>query len=221
MVFVHHLWGSRHSVKRHCVYLNQLGFDCVSFDLIPGDSPKRVRWNPVMRYFYKGLFWMWMKQIREVLDQVHEDKILYSFSGPALSAFLACEKRKDIKKIICDGGPFADIYKNTSRLVAVELKIRQKILNFLVSVLFVLLMRSVPLKPLYKLLSEWGDIPIFSIRGCLDSVVSIDSIRKIFEPHKNLNVKILEIPEGKHLDGLKKFPEIYKKELSKFLCSVS
>ena len=129
IVFVHHMWGNHKTTWRHYRYLNEKGFDCVSFDLLLGADLKNQNWHPEMKYIYKGVFYVWTRQIRSILDSVEGDKIVYAFSGPALSAIWASENRNDVKKLICDGGPFHEIYRNSRNFFYHELGIKNPTLN--------------------------------------------------------------------------------------------
>ena len=115
VVFIHHMWGSYKTTWRHVQLLNSLGYDCVTFDLLLGSNLKKLKWNPLLRYTHLGVFYIWTRQIRLILNGIEGDKIMYGFSGPSLSCFWAADKRNDIRKIICDGGPFHEIYKNTKK----------------------------------------------------------------------------------------------------------
>ena len=215
VVFVHHMWGSRKSPWRHWKCLNEMGFDCVCFDLIFG-SRQAVGFHPLLRYFPLGIFYIWFKQIQRVFDRVEGDKILYCFSAPGLPGLLACEGRSDIKKVICDGGPFYDSYKNSKNFFAFQ-GIRQKQLNTLFSLFGCPLFGYWCLFRLPGVLDRWKKVPILSIQNLGDTVVSVESIKKVFNPHKHLNLKVFEIPTDGHLNGLKDFPELYCKALADFL----
>ncbi len=215
VVFVHHMWGSHKSSWRHCKYFNEIGFDCVSFDLIFG-CRQAMGFHPLLRYFPMGLFYIWFKQIQRVFNQVQGGKILYCFSAPGLSGLLACEGRSDIKKVICDGGPFYDVYKNSRNFFAFQ-GIRQKQLNVLFSLLGLPFFGYQSLFRLQGVLNRWEKVPILSIQNLGDTMVFIESIKKVFDPHKHLDLKVLEIPTEGHLNGLKDFPELYCKALWDFL----
>ena len=120
VVMVHHMGGNHKTTWRHYRYLNDKGFDCVSFDLLLGSGVEKVHWNPLLKKLYKGVFYVWTTQIRSVLDHLEGDKIIYAFSGPSLSAIWATHGRKDVVKLICDGGPFHDVYGNTKNFFREE-----------------------------------------------------------------------------------------------------
>ena len=226
VIFVHHVGGSHKSTKRHYSLLNERGFDCVSFDLFLGFRSmeflsitriRKILGNPLFRSLHRGLFYVWTRQIQEVLDKVEGDKILYCFSAPCLSGLWAASNRQDVKKVICDGGPFAQLYKNSKNFFGFQLGLQQKQINALVSFFGIALWGYRPLSKLHRVLSQWGDKPILSIRGEDDAMVFIDSIRNVFKPHSHLDLKVLEIQGGGHLNGLRDFPELYTKTLFDFL----
>ena len=218
VVFVHHMWGNHRTPSRHYKYLNEKGFDCVSFDLVMGSDKKKFHYHPLLKYFHKGVFYIWTRQIRSILNEIDGDKIIYAFSGPSLSAFWAADKRTDIKKVICDGGPFHNVYENTKNFFYYEIGIKNETLNSLLAYLGALIWGYKPLRKLHKVLRAWRPhVPILSIRGCRDNIVDIDTIRGVFAPHAHLNLKTMEIPQGKHLDGLRDFPEQYRKQLFPFI----
>ena len=226
VVFVHHVGGSHKSTKRHSSLLNEKGFDCVCFDLFLGFRSiefssiakiQKILRNPLLRFLHRGLFYVWSQQIQEVLDKVEGDKILYCFSAPCLSGLWAASNRQDVKKVICDGGPFAQLYKNSKNFFGFQLGLQQKQINALVSFFGIAFWGYRPLSKLHRILSQWQGKPILSIRGEEDSMVFIDSIRSVFEPHCHLDLKVLEIQGGGHLNGLRDFPEIYTKTLFDFL----
>ena len=215
VVFVHHVGGSHKTPRRHFKYLNKMGFDCVSFDLIFG-SRQPAGFHPLLRYFPMGLFYLWFRQVQRVFNQIEGDKILYCFSAPGLSGLLACEKRQDIKKVICDGGPFYDVYRNSKNFFAFQ-GIKQKQLNILFSLFGFPVFGFQPFFCLPGVLNRWREVPILSIQNLGDTMVFVESIKKVFSPHKHLNLKVLEIPTEGHLNGLKDFPELYCKALLDFL----
>lgn len=218
MVFIHHMWGNHRTTRRHYQYLNEKGFDCVSFDLVMGSDKKKYSYHPLLKYFYKGVFYIWTRQIRTILNEIPGDKILFSFSGPSLSTLWAADKRKDIKKVVCDGGPFHQVYGNTKNFFYYELNIKNKLLNSIFAYFGALVWGYKPLTKLHKVLTSWPTcIPILSIRGKRDNIVALDSIQQVFAPHSNLNLTVLELPFGKHLDGMKSFPDEYRKTLFPFI----
>lgn len=218
VVFVHHMWGNYKTTARHIKLLNEKGFDCVSFNLLMGSNRPQFLNHSDVKYIYKGVFYIWTRQIRSVLNHLSGEKIVYAFSGPSLSAFWACDGRSDVVKLICDGGPFHNIYSNTRNFFYHELSIKYSPLNKVAAFAGTSIWGFKPLEKLHDVLSYWKkSVPILSIRGIDDHIVSIDSIREVFDSHDNLNIEVLEIPHGTHLDGLRDFPAQYKKVMLPFI----
>lgn len=212
------MWGNHKTTWRHYRYLNEKGFDCVTFNLLMGSDLKKFEYHPVLKYLYKGVFYVWTRQIRSALDTVDGDKIVYAFSGPSLSAFWACEGRSDIKKFICDGGPFDKIYSNTRNFFYHEVGITNPFLNKIAAWLGAVIWGYQPIEKLHKILRQWKkSIPILSIRGKMDNIVAIESIDEIFQPHSDLKIQTIELQYGKHLDGMRDFPDQYCKALLPFV----
>ncbi len=210
--------GNHKTTRRHYQYLNSLGYNCVSFNLVLGSNPGGLYWHPLWKYALKGVFFIWTKQIVAALDEIPGDKILYAFSGPSLSALSAVHNRSDIKKVICDGGPFTDTYANTQNFFEYEMGFENRSLVKVSAWLGTMAWGHRPLDKLSQLLKTWPlQVPILSIRGLRDNIVAVDSIRKVFAPHTHIDLQTLELAEGKHLDGLRDFPEQYKAALKAFL----
>lgn len=218
VVFVHHMWGNHKTTWRHFRHLNDQGYDCVSFDLVMGSDKKTYKWSPVLKYLYKGVFYIWTRQIRSILNFIEGDKIIFAFSGPSLSAFWASHDRTDVKKFICDGGPFEQVFANSRNFFSDVLGIKNPALNYLAAYLGTAAWGYQPLVKLHKVLNIWPkQVPILSIRGKEDNIVALKSIDAVFTPHPNLNLSTLELEKGKHLDGMREFPTLYIAALERFL----
>lgn len=218
MILIHHMWGSHRTVQRHVKYLNSIGYDCISFDLILGTENFEIQFHPLLRYLYMGVFYIWMRQIRIVLDEIPGDKIVYSFSGSSMSAIWAIDKRTDILKLICDGGPSHDYYHSSRNMFRLETGIRNNWLNSLSAFLGSSMWGIRPNPKLHEVLDTWNpNVPILSIRGTDDNIVSIEHINQVFTPHPRLPLTIVEIKGGRHLNGLRDFPDIYTQEVFRFL----
>ena len=219
VVFIHHFQGSNKTPWRHYRYLNDKGFDCITFDLLLGsDQLKVTDYHSFYRYLPKGVFYIWKRQIQDIFDSIEGNKIAYGFSGPALSMLWACQERSDIKKVVCDGGPFDNIYQNSRRMFEVEKGISNPLLNKVSAAFGTAAWGYRPVRRLHQILKNWNlNVPILSIRGIIDPIVQVDSIRRVFAPHTFLNIQTLELRFGKHLDGLRDFPEEYCKTLLPFI----
>ncbi|MCB0376894.1 MAG: alpha/beta hydrolase [Bdellovibrionales bacterium] len=218
IVLVHHMWGSHKTTRLHYFFLNELGYDCVSFDLILGSSLDSQATHPYVRYVVNGVFAVWTKQIHQALDQIEGKKIIFAFSGPSLSALSTAAKRSDVEKVICDGGPFEDIYSNTINFFKIVVGLPGNTLPKIASFFGTSVWGLAPLAKLHRKLDHWNpEIPILSIRGREDDIVALSSIESLFNKHPHLPLDTLVIDHGKHLDGLKNYPQIYKAKVSQFL----
>ncbi len=178
----------------------------------------KLKYHPELKYLYKGVFYIWTRQIRSVLNSIKGPKIVYAFSGPSLSALWACQGRDDIIKVICDGGPFHQLYNNTQNFFYKEMNIHNKWINRLVTLGGTAMWGYKPLTKLHQVLSFWPKkIPILSIRGVEDDIVNIDSIRDVFKVHPNLTLTELELQYGRHLDGMRDYPQEYCRTLLPFI----
>lgn len=214
------MWGNRNTFHRHIKLLNSWGFDVVTFDLYYGNTSAAVSpWGitGVFQFVYRG----WVRQIQDVLDSFDGPKIVFSMSGPSMSGLIACEGRVDIVKYVCDGGPFAKLWKCTLRMMEQQSKIPTVFLRIVSTTLATLYWGPQAYGFLNRALNSWpSDRPLLSIRGLKDPIVPPDNIAAIFTPHPHLPLTVCEIPEGQHLDGLKSFPEIYTQALERFLLKV-
>jgi pimeloyl-ACP methyl ester carboxylesterase len=217
IVMVHNMWGSHKTFHRHIKVLNEMGYTCITFNLVQG-STMRGENNFSAIHFLRFIYLNWIIQICDVLDSIPGEKIIFSFSGPSLSALIAASERKDIVKYICDGGPFREIWLCTYRLFTLESPIRSKLLRKLWTTLAIFYWGPNSYKHLTSSLKKWPtNIPLLSIRGSEDPIVYPENIDHVFRNQKHLDVTTAEIAGGHHLDGLKLFPDSYKKILTDFL----
>lgn len=222
IVFVPFFFGKKQQMKRHALFMSEIGFDSVIFNL----SYKWYNVVPRLKDSMKlgwGLKHVWTQEIKTILDSIPGNKILYAFSNPSSAALEAAVLRevKDIKAIIFDGGPFFDLIKcNWNFFTHGKKKIGLKKLgwNLYARGIWTIEHEKEITRDLARLPKNF---PILSIRGWLDPLVPTTAIEKAFKGHDHLDLEILNLPEGGHLDGLKKFPEIYKPRVTDFLKSVS
>ena len=119
VVFVHHYGGHKLSFKRHMEWVNDLGFDVITFNL-PARTLKDLRFQfPFNKDWSFGLRHLWADKIEEVLGSLAETKILYSFSYASMAALMAIERRHtiDVTAWVCDGGPFKQILRGFENLL--------------------------------------------------------------------------------------------------------
>ena len=222
-VFVHHFGGDRRSTLRHARALNEIGFDCVRFTLPQSReagaalarSPLAAAWEG-----RGGLRHAWTERTRRILDAVPGPKIVYSFSMPSASALQAVAERdaRDVSAMICDGGPFLRLATCVSNLLEFECGVRSRFKLYLFTA------ASFPM---------WGvgyrrdmgasaarlpaKFPILSIRGGSDPLVPAGAIDDVWALPTRAQIERFAIADGRHLDGLRRFPDSYVARVRKFL----
>lgn len=221
VVFVHHFGGTRLSSKRHQDFVNELGFDCVAFDL-PYQNPKRFpKSKQTLRDLARGFRHAWADQIEEVLDSIEGPKILFSFSMPGGATLEAISRRqsRDISSWVCEGGPFlsvAQCYWNYMNRFYPSLWLPLK--ASAVAACFLSMGIYNYKRDVKRYFQELpSGFPALSIRAWQDKLVPISAIDSFFSHQNHLELEILSVPEADHLEGLREYPEDYKPRLSKFL----
>ncbi len=222
VVFVPFFFGKKQQMKRHADFMAELGYDSVIFNL----TYKWYNAIPKLKDSIKlgwGIKHIWAQEITKILDSIPGDKILFTFSNPTTAALEAIHLRnaKDIKALICDGGPFYDLLKCNWNFFTHEKQVKglKKLgWNAYARGIWTIDHEKEIARDLSALPKNF---PVLSIRGWLDPLVPASSIEKAFQGHDHLDLEILNLPEGGHLDGLKNFPEVYKPRVSDFLSSIS
>lgn len=222
IVFVPFFFGKKQQMKRHAEFVAEIGYDAVIFNL----SYKWYNVVPKMKESLSlgwGIKHVWTNEISKILDTIPGEKILFAFSNPSTAALEAAVERevRDIKAIIFDGGPFFDLLKCNWNFFthAKPQKGLMKIgWNAYARGIWTIDHEKEINRDLAKLPK---DFPVLSIRGWLDPLVPTSAIEKAFNGHNQIDLEILNLPEGGHLDGLKKFPDIYKPRVTDFLNSIS
>ena len=205
IVFTHHFGGQSSSTRRHQEFVNQLGFDCVSFNFRYNEIP----W---------GKFWK--RQLLQVLDEVPGDKIIYSFSSPSVATASAIvdEGRKDIKAWITDGGPFLEAFDCLVNYFRCQTILPRPFQIFGGAAGYVL-MGAFGYEARVK---NWmanfpKEVSILSIRSGQDKMVPVRAIDAFFATDRNLDIEKFELFKAEHLEGLKNFPALYKPRVKDFL----
>lgn len=224
VVLVHHFGGDKRSTLRHGRMMNDLGYDCVRFSLKrhlgAGRSNPGFAALPVASDLRWGIRGVWAAQISSVLDSIEQTKIVYSLSMPTACAIEAIARRgaRDVSALICDGGPFLELRRCVRNLYEIEYKVRPRValeIATFASLLF--------WGPGFKrdLTARLDEIPpgfrVLSIRGLRDPLVPESAIDAVWALKRHLSVQTLRLPEGAHLDGLKRFPTEYIEAVKSFL----
>lgn len=217
VVLVHNMWGNHRILARHVELFNSLGYTCVTFNLYQASSikdPHPFGWRGPLGFMHQR----WVEQISDVLDSIDGKKIIFAMSGPSISAILAASERSDITHLICDSGPFKEIWSCTYRLFTQIWYMPTALFRALVTTVSLLIWGPNAFTRSQRALQKWNtSVPILSIRGEKDPLVFPENIDGIFKDHKKLDVTILQLPEAHHLDALKMFPELYREKVESFL----
>lgn len=222
VVFVHHLGGDINSLAPYVRLVNELGFNAVAFDLI--DTPKNVFKIPVTADFLFGIRHIWAGQIEAVFNSVAGKKIVFCFSMPSACAFEAIAKRnaEDITAVVCDGGPFLNIAKCLWNLYEHHYKIESKIVRAAFTIFSLALWGPNFTKEMTNHLNKLPlDFKVLSIRGWRDSLVPPTNIDDFFALTDQFAPEIFDLPEGRHLDGLKNFSNLYVPRVQRFITEYS
>ena len=222
IVFVPFFFGKKQNMKRHALFMAELGYDSVIFNL-------SYKWHKVIPKLKEslslgwGIKHIWTTEITKILDTIPGDKILFAFSNPSTAALEAAVLRnlKDVKAIIFDGGPFYDLLKCNWNFFTHQKKktgLKKVAWNAYARGIWTIEHEKEIARDLSALPKNF---PVLSIRGWLDPLVPTSCIEKAFQGHDQIDLEILNLPEGGHLDGLKKFPEVYTARVSAFLESIS
>ncbi len=222
IVFVPFYRGNRLILQRHIEMVKELGFNSLYFDLKSdleglGDLPisSNLKW---------GIKHIWADQVESILNACQGPKIIYTFSYPASAAIEAIARRhaNDIKALICDSGPSAQLYKPVYNLFKYEIPTPFTPLRFLRSAVSSFMLSPFWSEELKKDLSSFPpNFPVLSIRGWRDKIISPEWIDQVFEPHNQLAWQRLSLPKADHLNGLKDFREDYVAGVKQFLLALN
>jgi len=220
-ILIHHYGGNNKTLKRHIMLVNSLGYAAISFEL-EGAHNQKVFFPPISKNFKWGLRFVWADRIENILNKVPGEKIIFSLSNPSNSMIDAVHrtKGKNIKAIICDGGPFFDIYKCYWNLFthAFKYPIPLRLLQLVFGAIYwnPLFYKSQTKKQL-KTFSH--KIPLLSIRAEDDKLVPVSSIDKCLSTYPKNNITQVLIPDTGHLMGIKYKKQEYHQVISDFLKS--
>jgi pimeloyl-ACP methyl ester carboxylesterase len=235
VIFVPHFGGTKRSVWRHVSLMNELGYDVVRFNLVFNEPKAFMQLPIVWRSFGRGCHGRccpliqfgarhaWANQITQLLNSIPGPKIVYSFSMPSSGALAAIAHReaKDIKAFICDGGPFLQLALCTWNLFTFEYEIKSCILRAIACAIAFLMFGpglARELRALFKHLP--ANFPVLSIRGLADPLVDPSAITKVFAKQNRLKLTVVNLPQGRHLDGLKNFTTEYRQQVTHFLAGL-
>lgn len=226
IVFVHHFGGNKQSVWRHVQLVNDLGFDAVIFNLVyhdAKDKPHRLLLKelPISTDLAFGAYRIWQDQLEAILNALPGRKIVFAFSLPANSAFMAVAARQaqDIAAVVCDGGPFLQLPRCFWNLYTQQFDVQSSLVRGFFTAASLTLYGGIGFTRALQEASERfpQNFPVLSFRGQADRLVPIEAIDDFFAEIPNLRMSAVEIPEATHLEGLKMNSMKYRQELAPFL----
>lgn len=240
--------GEPHQLKRHVLFLNGLGFDAAIVPLkLPSFSDPRPPlsrdgllglkhvWadrieDALVELNQPSILFTFSSPSASAIEVIarsfrtarsvgptffqHAGQLLWgkvhSNTPPSIS----------VRAIISDSGPFVKLWSCNWKYMFHEAGIEFPPLRGAATAASVLIWGPDYEKTLDEDLRLIGPkVPMLSIRGWSDKLVSIEAMDKAFPHDANLNLKVVSIPGAGHLDALKKFPEIYEPAVEKFLAS--
>lgn len=220
IILVHHFGGNIHELKRHQLFYNELGFDCVGFNLSFQNIQTLNKW-PLTADFKFGPRAVWVEEIERVLNFVSGPKIIVSFSFPSIAAAQAIARRwaADVKAWICEGGPFVQVWRCYWNYMKVVRNIQNPILlSSLATLSYQLLNGPRVEQDLQEALQKMPQgFPILSIRGWQDPLVPLSAIEGAFLETYKTKFETLSLPHSGHIDGLKKDTDEYTVKVEAFL----
>ncbi|MFN7905425.1 MAG: hypothetical protein ACK5P5_09600 [Pseudobdellovibrionaceae bacterium] len=220
--FVPFFDGQKKQLQRHIDMVNELGYDAFTFRLWD------FKQSPLRSVFASsgaiGVRRIISDQIESLLNQFQQKKIIYSFSNPSAAALEAAARRKchDIKAIICDSGPSANLLRSTVQLYSKDRLPNHKILATAASILLATLWSPQKNHDLKQYLDQFPQsFPLLSIRGWKDHLITPKEIDEVFELSSKLDWQKLSLLEAGHLNGLRDFETDYVSAVSLFLLNHS
>ncbi|PIT99338.1 MAG: hypothetical protein COT74_10055 [Bdellovibrionales bacterium CG10_big_fil_rev_8_21_14_0_10_45_34] len=208
-------------LRRHIQFLNELGFDVYAIQF---SEPRPRHWFTWNGGFKLGLKHRWAREISLALNRLPGKKIIYGFSNPASSAIEAVSIRRarDVVGAVCDSGPFMSLWKCNWRYLTESYGVTSPTAKFPLAVATLFLWGADHETSLSKDFEKLpGGFPILSIRGWRDKIVPVSAIEEAFNHAPQVDLTILSLPDADHLDGLKKFPELYESKVAEFMCQIA
>lgn len=222
VVIVPFFSAKKGQLSRHIEFLNELGYDVVTFNL--KNSIKDTKGTLFSSNLGLGFKHIWADQIEAILNSIAGTKIVFAFSNPSASAIEAIVRRHatDVRGLICDSGPSGDILNSL-----VNYYEREQPLKFFAFRWAAALATTIAWSPEYNraIHKDIEALPtsfkILSIRGWKDPIISAQNIDKVFDPHQNVDWQRLSLPQAAHLNGLRDFYDEYAEPVAEFLKSIS
>ena len=222
--FVHFYEGNKKQLLRHIRLVNGFGFDAFAFHLHGTHQDFLSLKLPISPKGSFGIKHLYADQIEMLLNLLPQEKIVFSFSNPSGSAIEALARRRcsDIKALICDSGPSNRFLNSAIRLYQQNNPSQAKPFSYAFAPIMGFGWSPYLHQDIHKDLKIFpAYFPILSIRGWKDALISPQHIDEIFEPHKQLQWRKLDLPLAGHILGLRDFRDDYAPALENFLNEVA
>ena len=248
VVMLHCLGGHTKQLKRHIAFLNSAGFsvstylafghsrggrgELQSFDSLPEATSLKQKHSQQTEFSVRS-FVSALKNKKEVLEIWREElnqhlkglpkgpKVIFSLSLPSVSALLSISYRKDIKALICDGGPFLHFPVCVYRLFSCYYKIPSLWLKLYLSMQMMWCFRSLLWGRVTKKIFLPKNFPILSLRGAKDQQVHPADIHLFLKKIKVTKPQVCLLKHSDHLKGLKTEPKLYTQTVLSFLYKIN
>lgn len=241
ILFVPFFNSAQKSLQRHVDFVNELGYDAVTFDLhqtpaildfsqgllTPLKQWRQLSqtWKPPVNANMKfGLKHIYADQIENLLNLLPGKKIVFAFSNPGGAAIEALARRHcaDVTGLICDSGPSGKFVDSFMNLAKHDWKIDSALLRWSMAPILSLAWSPALHKDVAADLNSFPkDFKVLSIRGWKDVLIPPNHIDAIFEAQHQVAWQRLSLPAAGHLVGLRDFYDEYAPPVTKFLASVS
>ncbi len=223
IVFIHHLGGDPVKLKHHVEFLNQNGFDVCTYPAFLHGKEHLEACFHLIKQHKKGVLEIWTEELEKQLNQLNGKKIIFSFSFPSVSALLAISKRTDIKSLICDGGPFFDLWPACWRFFTYHQKTRNVFFKVYLTGRMYFAFQSLFMRRKIKnrLRRVPKNFPILSLQSEKDQLVPVSSVNKFFKQVKQVHITTVLLKQSAHLEGLKKERDFYIESVLTFLRKVA
>jgi hypothetical protein len=241
VLFIPFFGAVQRELARHVKLVNDLGYDCVTFDL--EKTPALLNFSkgfltpvlnlketvstlklPISSKMKFGLKHVFADQIENMLNLIPGKKIIFAFSNPSGAAIEALARRHclDVTGLICDSGPSGKFVESFANLAKYDWKINALLLRYSLAPFFSYAWSPHLHKDIHADLDKFPKgFKILSIRGWKDRLIPPDHIDAIFDPHPDLDWRKLSLPEADHLVGLRDFRTEYVPAVQAFMREIS
>lgn len=220
IVLIHSLGSYPKQLQNHVQFLNQHGFDVYTYSAFLHKKNHWKQFLPAIKKHKKSAIDIWSQELEQHLNQLSGVKILFGFSFLSMVALLVISKRKDIKALLCDSGPFGSMFLASWKFLTYYKTVSFFILKIYLSIRMALAFKILPIHK-KQLLDIPKDFPVLSIQSQKDLQVSPSAINGFFKNLKQIKLTVVLLKNSAHLEGLKKQKLFYIQNITNFLKKIS